>query len=120
MIFKITRTSSSSKKPVDEAVEKMIDLWEFRSCSEEYYDAKYARRAGTWRSKGTDHYFDQKNNCICRKIGYEQIWVIEVQTLQDLQVLVKQHDSELIIDFTKIIANPGYEGMIEIYDGCRE
>ena len=70
--------------------------WDVRTCSEEHYDQRLAKREGaTWRSRGTNHSV-LPNGYIRRQLGMRKETVLEVPTLEALQALLAQHPSLVV------------------------
>lgn len=111
MIFKLSKSSdfSSDRKPHPLAFQKEFEKWHTRTCDEETFNKKFSQREGLWRDNGTDHKVNSDGH-ITRKQGYETLWCIEINSLEDL------------IKFQESVTDPiivtGDE--IEIYDYYRE
>jgi hypothetical protein len=70
--------------------------WDVRTCSEEHYDQRLAKREGaTWRSRGTNHSV-LPNGYIRRQLGMRKETVLEVPTLEALQAVLAQHPSLVV------------------------
>lgn len=108
MDFIINKTSLwGDERPCDEAFEKRVPNWHERTCTEEYYNKKFAEHeGGKWRDKGTNH---KCGETIKRREGNKTVWVVKIKTLEELVKFAKKH-GKLVFDNT----------CIEIYDGYRE
>lgn len=105
MRYQVRRTSAYNEKPCSEAFTATVDVWDTKTISEERFDAQ---SKNSWRSRGTDHKVEE-NGYISRKIGTEEVWMIVINTLEELQEFIKKYG--------KVVVN---EDGIEIYDGWRE
>ena len=109
MYFTITRTSVwCNEKPCEEAFAREVPNWHERSLSEEDYNRRFAEReGGKWRDKGTEH--ECTETSIRRREGNKSVWVVEIDTLEQLVTFAKKYGW---------LVFKGNE--IEIYDGYRE
>jgi hypothetical protein len=112
MKYTIRRTSAYSGKPCEEAKKELVHSWQLRTCSEDEYNRKWAPSEGLWRSKGKNHAI--YSDGIQRQVEDREAWVIEINSLEDINKLAKKY-GELIISENYITQLPN----IEIYDDYR-
>ena len=109
MIFKATRTSNRyNNKPFSEAVQKPFPVCHVRTCTEEYFNKNFAEIEGLWRSKGSGHTVTKEGH-IKRMDGMEDVWCVDIGSLEDLMVFIKKYGAVVV-----------GEDSIEIYDYYRE
>lgn len=71
--------------------------------------AKLKYAADTWYKNGTNHRVE--NGKIKRDLGFDQVWMVEISTLEELMNLIARTDRQQIV----------MDGLdIEIYDDYRE
>lgn len=120
MKFIITRTSvwGDDSSPCAEAKKEQIARTEVRTFhSPEEFDKKFAEREGAWLSVGTNHRIG-RNGYICRDRDMEDVWIIEVNSIEELIVLSQKY-GRIIVEDCRLISNDKYP-TIEIYDTYRE
>lgn len=113
MKFVINRASQwSDDAPCEEAKRDSIIRVETRTLrTPEEFDAKFARREGKWFSVGTNHRVDERG-WITRDNGMMDVWVIEINTLDELIEFCDKYD-DIIID--SYFRNKAYKRIL-IYD----
>ena len=115
MRFIVTRTSIGGKeRPCDEAVLGEKEVWGCRTVSEKEFNRKFSSSEGKWRTKGKNHKI-MKHGCIGRMFGYEICWVLNIDSLEELMVFIKNHNDIVIFERE----HDDYDGIIEIYDDRR-
>lgn len=115
MKFSVSRTSGENP-PCEEAILEIYDRVEWRTCSEEEFDRRFAPTEGLWRSKGIDH-CTNKRGWIGRTFpGQNEGYFMEVNSPEELIKFVDKYGTIVVqeVYFGKNI----YE--IEIYDDYRE
>lgn len=114
MKFKLRRTSAYGDKPIENCKKVRVDSWHIRSVSEEEFNKRFSEREGLWRSKGEKHRVTSEG-FIARVDSKETVYVVEINTLDDLIAFVKEHGT-LVIDEPDLTGLPS----LEIYDDYRE
>lgn len=119
MKFIIKRTSGrANSSPCAEAKEEQVVRTETRTFhSPEEFDKKFANREGKWLSVGTNHRIG-KNGYICRDREMMDVWVIEINSIEELVALSRKY-GEIIIAGHYFDINDEYP-TLEIYDDYRE
>ena len=119
MKFIIKRTSGrGNSSPCEEAKEDQVVRTETRTFhSPEEFDKKFANREGTCLSVGTNHRIG-KNGYICRDREMMDVWVIEINSIEELVALSRKY-GEIIITDHYLDINDMYP-TLEIYDDYRE
>ncbi len=116
MKYIVKRTSEwDDKKPCEEAFLHPVAIFHERTCTEEYFDSHFAAREGKWRSKGKNHSIPKKGH-ILRQEDDKDMWVIEINTLEELNDFVRKYGECIIKDSDYSTQIPE----IEIYDDYRE
>lgn len=115
MKYTISRTSDySGKKPCKEAKKELVPHWHLRTVSEAEFNRKFSAIEGEWRSKGKNH--TTYPGGIQRQEDDREAWVVEINTLEDLQKLISKYGRLIITDENWDTRLPS----IEIYDSYRE
>lgn len=115
MEFKINRASSYStlekkKSPCDGAFLKDVDVIQVRTLpSFEQFDKKFGNYEGTWLSKGIDHKINKQGYIQRTLPKAEQVWVVEVSSLDELLKLVSDEGS-IVFDTGRITIYDDYLG----------
>ena len=120
MKFIIKRTSGrANSSPCVEAKEEQVVRIETRTPfhSPEEFDKKFAYREGSWLSVGTNHRIG-KNGYICRDREMMDVWVVEINSIEELVALSRKY-GEIIIRDHYLDINDMYP-TLEIYDDYRE
>ena len=119
MKFIIKRTSGrANSSPCVEAKEEQVVRTETRTFhSPEEFDKKFANREGTWLSVGTNHRIG-KNGYICRDREMMDVWVIEINSIEELVALSRKYGEIIITDHYLDIND--MHPTLEIYDDYRE
>lgn len=119
MKFIITRTSEwGNSSPCVEAKREQAVKTETRTFrSPEEFDKKRAAIEGTWLSVGTNHCIG-RNGYICRDIGIENVWTIDINSIEELANLSQKY-GEIIISDCRLTSEDKYP-TLEIYDDYRE
>jgi hypothetical protein len=116
MIYIINRASDfRNKRPCEEAVLRPFENWQERCCTEEYFDEHYSQRLGLWRSKGINHTTTLDGNII-RQIEDKLLYIIDINTLEDLHKLIDKYGTLIIDNGDSINKTP----TITIYDDYME
>lgn len=117
MKYQITTSSSwgdEDESPWKTAKKEPFPRYDTRTCTEEYYNEHLTRHDGKkWREVGTDHTVLPDGN-IRRTMEDENVWVVEINTLEELMKLQEECGHSIIISSRNPIPS------IEIYDGYRE
>ncbi len=118
MIYSIIRTSNwmDETPPIDKAFIANHECWQTRTCTEEYFNKHFSYREGLWKSKGTNHKEVEGGKWISRQEEDVEKWSIEINTLEELMAIVKEHGDIIIKQNGMNTVTPE----IEIYDGYRE
>lgn len=119
MIFQVTRTSNnwSEEKPFDTCIPiKLINVQTRTFRTPEEFDNKFGDREGKWLDRGTNHRIDARGY-ITRDMGLEDVWGIEINSLEELMKFQETVGKELVIQ-TSWVDNK--TPCIEIYDDYRE
>lgn len=113
MKFIISRASQwRDDAPCEEAKRDSIIRVETRTlCTPEEFDAKFAHKEGKWLSVGTNHRVDEKG-WITRDNGMMDVWVIEINTLDELIEFCDKYDDIIINSYFR---NKAYKRIL-IYD----
>ena len=90
-----------------------MDRRTFRTPEE--YDERLAKRDGKWLSFGTNHRIE--NGRIVRDAGTEDVWGIEINSLEELMAFKKEVGEELVIGISYLDERTP---SLEIYDDYRE
>ena len=120
MKFTINRTSLYSDDeiaPIAGAKREPTLRTDLRTCPDKEFDAKGLGGKKTWRDEGLNH---RTVSCEDAKIARDfpsEEWVIEVNTLEELLALTKEHGE--IIVWPEGHAAKGMAS-VEIYDTYRE
>ena len=118
MKFVICRTSMwTEEKPYEKCVREIVDRIEVRSLNTpEQYDTRFSTREGKWLSRGVNHCINEEGYIQRTHKNDREVWVIEVNTLDELIALQKEIGEELILSTVR------YDGVpsLEIYDSYRE
>ncbi len=116
MEYIITRTSvwDDNASPYGKATQKLKPVYQERTLSEEEFDRKFSGHEGLWRSKGTEHSVTSEGY-IRRRDTDKMMWVIEINTLEELNQL-HEEVGDLVITSCMWNGLP----QIEIYDNYRE
>lgn len=112
MKFTVKRASmwESETPPCEEAArENIIDVDTRTFRSPEAFDAIHG--SGAWFSKGTNHTINEMG-CITREIGMVNVWMIEINTLDELMKFYEKYGNIIIQD---CIWNKSYKEIL-IYD----
>lgn len=120
MKFIITCTSDwgDDNSPCEEAKRSQVVRVETRTlCTPEEFDKKFAAREGAWLSVGANHRIG-KDGYICRDREMMDVWIIEVNSIEELIELSKKY-GKIIVDNHYLNSNDEYP-TIEIYDSYRE
>jgi hypothetical protein len=118
MIYIIKRASDhfiKKESPCEEAVLRPFENWQERSCTEEYFNEHYSQRLGLWRSKGINHTTTLDGNII-RQIEDKLLYIIDINTLEDLHKLIDKYGTLIIDNGDSINKTP----TITIYDDYME
>lgn len=117
MKFVVRRASVwGETKPCDEAVQEKImrvDTRFFRSPDE--YDNKRYVNTPKWLEEGMNHRITKKG-FIQRDLGYKTVWIINLDSLDDLIAFQEKYCDVIIRDS---YINPDYKEIL-IYDGYIE
>jgi len=113
--FIVTRTSIWSKdvQPCNEAKQIEVVRVDRRSAGDPKEIPYYKGTSGWWYSRGSNHRVDQ-HGYICRDMGTELIWVVQLDTLDDLLAFTARYGPCIV----KENLDGNFE--LEIYDGYRE
>lgn len=76
--------------PVEGATQQTVPNWDTRICSETEWNRRFESRYGNWRSHGTNHEA-LPNGQIRRQCGTCKIWVIELNSMEELRNLMLKH-----------------------------
>lgn len=117
MKFIVSRTSVGKDiSPCTEAKRDSVVYTEFRTFgSPEAFDKYRAKREGKWLSVGTNHRVNE-HGCITRDNGTMDVWMIELNSLEELIMFCNKYGDVIIRDN---MYNEQYKE-IEIYDDYRE
>ena len=116
MKYIVDRTSESNKNsPCKGAKKELFPTWETRTCNEDYYNERYSKTEGLWRSKGKNHKVI-KGGYISRQVEDVKLWCIELNTLEDLMTLIENEGRVIIEESYYTHESP----KIEFYDDYRE
>ena len=116
MEFIVTRSSDflSKKQPIEGAYQKEITRIDVRNISDPS-GFKNQRLIDEWYNAGTNHRVI--NGKIARDMGTEKVWVVNINTLEELMNFKEKCGEDIIITTSYIdYATPE----IEIYDSYRE
>ena len=117
MLFQVTRTSAwYEDKPYDKCIQIKLtkeDRRTFRTPEE--YDERCAKHSGKWFDFGTNHRVE--DGFIVRDLGTEDVWAIEINSLEELLAFGAEVKQELVIGTSYVDYKTP---MIEIYDDWRE
>ena len=118
MIFQVVRTSNwGDEKPFEDCIPIKLTRVETRTFrTPEEFDNKFGDREGKWLDCGTNHRVDARG-CITRDMGLEDVWGIEINSLEEL-INFKNAVGENLVIQTSWIDNK--TPCIEIYDDYRE
>lgn len=87
--------------------------YEERTCTEEYYNEKFAlREGGNWKDRGSEHSITEQGNIKRRRERDVKVWLIELNSLEELMEFVKENGQCIVTSYK----HPA----IEIYDDYRE
>lgn len=116
MEFIITRSSDflSKKQPIDGSYQKEITRVDVRSISDPS-EFDYPRLREEWYKAGTNHRVI--NGKIARDLGIEKVWVVNINTLEELMNFKDECGEDIIITASYIDHTTPE---IEIYDSYRE
>lgn len=119
MKFIVDRTSEwgDGKSPCEEAKRDSVPYVEsYNYRTPEEYDKinPMRRREGNWLSVGTNHRLN-KEGCITRDRGMQDVWSIEINSIDELIEFVNKYERIVIQDDF----SSDYK-LIEIYDDWRE
>ena len=91
----------------------MAPVFDERACTEDYFNSNLAKyyHGGLWREEGNEHQI-LPNGHIRRRLADREVWVVEIETLDDLVEFSKKY-GELVLNFKDCLE-------IEIYDDYRE
>lgn len=110
MKYKISRSSDCMEymQPCEEAYQEMLPSYDCRTYKTfEEYDEEQAKFNGTWLSKGSEHV--ETPDGISRRVGDTLEWVVNIDSLEQLNEFVKKYGDCIIS-----------KDEIEIYDDYRE
>lgn len=114
MIYEI-HTTDYSEPPCEEAFKKHMPQWDIRTIDERGFNIKLAGKNGRWRDNGSEHCVLDNGN-IARRMEDEELWCVEIKSLQELNDLSMKY-GDLIINYK---GDKFHNPSIEIYDGWRE
>lgn len=119
MKFIITRTSEwGDSSPCTEAKRSQVVRVETRTLrTPEEFDKRLAVGEGAWLSVGTNHRIG-KDGYICRDREMMDVWIIEVNSIEELIALSRKY-GEIIVGDHYLNSNDEYP-TLEIYDDYRE
>lgn len=106
-------------KPCKEAFIHPYQELDIRNCTEEWFNENIAtpNKQKKWREIGSEHRV-LKNGNICRRLEVEDVWVIEIDTLEQLNKFAKKYGEIIVRIYDEV--NNDIVGRIEIYDDYRE
>lgn len=117
MLFQITRTSLwDDTKPYDKCIPiklTRVDRRTFRTPEE--HDARCAKHSSKWFDIGTNHRVE--NGYIVRDLGTEDLWGLEINSIEELMAFKEAVGAELVISTSY---TDWTFPKIEIYDDYRE
>lgn len=118
MIFQVVRTSQwNDEKPFKDCIPIKLTRVETRSFrTPEEFDNKFGDREGKWLNRGINHRVNERGY-ITRDMVFEDVWGIEINSIEELIDLQEAVGEELILR-TSMIDNK--TPCIEIYDDYRE
>ena len=98
MIYTIIKTSFLNDKtpPIEKVFKLKHESWQTRSCTEEYFNINFSGKEGLWRSKGTNHIKVEGDKWISRRVDDAEKWSIEINTLEELMALVRDHGDIIV------------------------
>ena len=115
MKLEVKRTSIwGDEKPCENATQAMVPHYDTRSCSESDYDNRvrilsHGSDAKRWSEYGTEHTV-KPNGHIIRRVEDKKVWVIDINSIDDLFNFVDANGDCVI----------SKDRSIEIYDDYRE
>jgi len=114
MNFIISKTSQwNDEKPVKSAKKITVGYWHERTCTEEFFNERFGKNEGLWKSKGVKHQKTHNGEWI-KRLQEETKWTIEINTLEELIKFCKKHGNIIVDSDDCDIPS------IEIYDDYRE
>ena len=118
MIFQVIRTSQyCNTKPFEDCIPiKLVDVQTVGLRTPEEFDKKFGDKEGKWLNHGTNHRVNARGY-ITRDMGFEDVWGIEVSSLEELMDFKEAVDEELVLGTSLIDKKTP---CIEIYDDYRE
>ena len=124
MIFQVVRTSQRyrtsqwyDEKPFKDCIPIKLTIVETRSFrTPEEFDNKFGDREGKWLNRGINHRVNERGY-ITRDMVFEDVWGIEINSIEELIDFQEAVGEELILR-TSMIDNK--TPCIEIYDDYRE
>ncbi len=126
MRFYVRRTSNGygdgGPPPIPEAIPAKVPRWDVRTFkSPEEFDARFGQEP--WLSRGTDHRVLRGprggSTGICRRMGDEDGWIVEIDSLAALLVLVDKY-GDLVLTHVDNRGAPDDPYQLEVYDSWRE
>jgi len=130
MNYRISRTScwDDDIKPCDEAYMILVEHWDIRTCTEDYFNNVIGKtyREKPWSERGTSHCritpshkVSKNGSWIARRLTDKEVWVIDINSLEDLNKFVLKYGRCVISRDNSNQVNSLYN-TIEIYDDYRE